>query len=264
MSGEKKTIGFIGTGNMGWAIMSALTESYSVVYSEKDPKAAQKVKKALGRPNLEFRALADVADILVLAVKPQNFDEVLAALSPHVTPRHLVISIAAGVTTESIERGLPPGTHVVRTMPNLAARVREGVTGMCAGRNTRVEDIRETRKIFKHVGRVHETEEPRMDAVTALTGSGPAYLFHFVECLETAAREIGFGYDAKDLVTQTLRGALRLYEESGESAAKLRERVTSKGGTTEAALKVLEEREVSRAYTDAVKAALRRAGELSG
>jgi pyrroline-5-carboxylate reductase len=208
---------------------------------------------------------ARAASTILLAVKPQSMAECLSEVKAAVGPKHLVLSIAAGITTRFIEDRLQAGARVVRAMPNTPALVGAGATALCLGAHAAERDLHEAERIFSALGRVYRFDESLMDAVTAVSGSGPAYLFLFAECLERAAASCGLpAKEAADLVGQTLFGASKLLIESGEQPSVLRAKVTSPGGTTEAAVATLNQRGFSELITEAVHNALNRAKELGG
>ena len=204
------------------------------------------------------------ADAAVLAVKPQQFGDILPALREAAT-HALFISIAAGVTTARIEQALGGSARVVRVMPNTPALVGAGVSALCAGAAASAGDLDFADALLRAVGSTVRVPEAQMDAVTAVSGSGPAYIFRVMEAMEAAALELGLAPPvARELVLATVAGAGQLAVQSGRPPAALREQVTSKGGTTEAALKVLEARDLSGAFSEAMQAAAQRARELAG
>ncbi len=209
------------------------------------------------------RALVSGSDVIVLAVKPQVMAEACAALAPHLTGE-LILSVAAGSPIRRISAWLNGHTRIVRSMPNTPALIGKGMSGFYAPPTVSAEDTALAASLLAACGDVLQVaEESTLDAVTAVSGSGPAYVFHWIESLTRAAEAVGFGpEEAKQLVMKTLRGALCLAEQSSDPPAILRERVTSKGGTTAAALAVLAERGVTDAYIAAVEAARCRAEEL--
>ncbi|GJQ30182.1 MAG: pyrroline-5-carboxylate reductase [Phycisphaerae bacterium] len=203
------------------------------------------------------------ARVVLVAVKPQLLDAVAESLQP-VTRAwpYTAISILAGVTTERIEAALP-GARVVRAMPNLGVRVGLGCTAVCAGRTARPDDIATARGVFGALGMCMDLSESLMDAFTAVAGSGPAYAFLLAEAMEQGAREVGFTPEqARTMVSQTLRAAAALLD--GADPADLRRAVTSKGGTTEAALGVLDQAGVRDAFARAIIAARDRGHALNG
>ncbi len=260
----KLRIGMIGGGNMGGAILAGIVDDHHVSVCEADSARRRQLKRKYRVQLLDLPDLCRQSQIIILAVKPQSFDVVLRDIKPHVRRSHLVVSIAAGITTLYIEKRLPAGTHVVRTMPNLPAQVGRGVTGYCAGKHASVTDMARVKKLFLSVGTAVAVEEKLMDAVTAVSGSGPAYVFLFLECWIKAAGRLGLKAEiSRDMIVETCAGALKLLMESGEDAATLRERVTSKGGTTAAALERLARRQFEKSIYEAIKSARDRAKELS-
>ena len=261
---NKTTIGIIGGGNMGSAILAGIGRKFTVRVCEQDARRAGSLKRRFGVKIVDMATVAAGSRIVILAVKPQNFEEVLATLRGNVRRDQLIISIAAGITCRYIEERLGKKIRVVRTMPNLPAQVGEAVTGICRGKFATTADIEAAQQIFHCIGKTVVLEERFMDAVTAVSGSGPGYVFYFAECLEKAARSLGLSPSlAKVLVMQTLKGSARLLERSGEGADVLRARVTSKGGTTQAALAVFEKNKTGKIIAQALATAGKRAKELS-
>jgi pyrroline-5-carboxylate reductase len=205
------------------------------------------------------------SNVVVLAVKPQVLTEILAGFSSALPEKALVISIAAGVKASTIEAGLNEGQHVVRVMPNTPCLVGRGASAIAPGAHADAKDLETARKLFEAVGVAVEVEESDLDAVTALSGSGPAYIFYFIEAMLAAGREFGLD-DAKArmLVTETVEGAARLVAESGDDPAELRRRVTSKGGTTERAIGVFDDGDMGEILNRAIQAAFQRSKELAG
>ena len=215
------------------------------------------------RQTFGIRTGTGQADVVILAVKPQQFTAALSSLGSH--PESLFLSILAGVTTSRIERELGGQPRVVRVMPNTPALVGAGAAGICKGAFATDDDLQTAETILGAVGIVVRTEEKLMDAVTALSGSGPAYIFRVAEAMIAAGREQGMSEEmAKQLTLQTIFGAARLLVESGEPPDVLRKKVTSPGGTTEVALKVMSDRKLMEIFRDAIAAAAKRGQELSG
>jgi len=259
-----KMIGVIGAGNMGSAIISGVQGKYKVLISEKEPAKAALLKRRFKIANVDLAQLIAKADLLILAVKPQDCEDVLAALKAGWTKDKVLISIAAGLTTQYLEKRLGPGARVVRTMPNMPAMIGQGVTAICKGRHARPADVRTAENIFNCVGKTAVVAEKLMDAVTATSGSGPAYVFLFAECMIQAASKLGLSKtSSQQLVLDTLKGSVALLEKSDEEPAVLRQKVTSKGGTTQAALDVFFNRQIEQIFEQALVAAKRRAGELA-
>lgn len=260
----KLQVGFIGGGNMGAAIIGGIYQDHDISVVELNTKRANYLCREYKVTISSLEDLCQQTKIIFLAVKPQNFDAVLADLAPCIRKNHLIVSIAAGITTLYIEKRLPAGTRVVRTMPNLPAQVGHGVTGISAGSTATPTDLNKIKRLFRSVGQAHIVEEKFLDAVTAISGSGPAYVYLFLESWIKASRKLGIEDAAsKDMVVATCRGALELLDESGEDASVLREKVTSKGGTTAAALECFQSAGFEKIFYQAIKAAQKRAKELS-
>ena len=262
------TLGFLGFGNMGQAIARGLIDTqtfapeslavYDIAPKKCKPFAAEGVREA-DSPE----SLAEMSDALLLAPKPQDMESALESIRSAWKPEIPIISIAAGISTGYIHGKLSPEARVARVMPNTPALVGAGAAGIAYSANAQEGDRELARTVFKAVGVAEEVPEAAMDAVTALSGSGPAYYFYLVECFVAAAVKLGLTEDqATRLATQTLLGAGKLLAESGEPAAVLRERVTSKGGTTAAALDVLQQKQWPEIAEAALGAAARRSQEL--
>jgi len=214
------------------------------------------------KSNLE---VAEKSSILVLAVKPQNLKELLKEVSQALTEDKLLISIAAGVRTEKIEKLSGKSLRLVRAMPNMPALVQAGISVLFKGKKAKSDDLKKAQALLSAVGQVLEVgKEDLLDAVTALSGSGPAYFFYFIEALREAGLKMGLSQELVDpLVIGTAVGSLKLLGETGESVSKLREKVTSPGGTTEAALTLLKENKFLELVIRALQAAQARSKELS-
>ena len=258
-------IALIGAGNMGEAILAGSHRKQQFLVCE--PNKARQVFLRRRRYRCVFGALDIVAlnaDVILLAVKPQDFPEVLAELARVPMKGKLIISVAAGITTRYIERALRQPVRVVRVMPNLPALIGEGMTALAKGARATSRDLALARGIFEAVGATLTVKEQMLDAVTAVSGSGPAYVFLFVECLMKAARKLGFvDREARELVYKTLLGSAHMLAKSSDSAGILRSKVTSKGGTTQAATDVFMKKNIEEIFIAALKAARQRAKELS-
>ena len=204
------------------------------------------------------------ADTLLLAVKPQDMVAALNEIAPALPPGRLVISVAAGITTAVLEKHLPAETAVVRAMPNTPALVGQGMTAIAAGTHTLEEHLDRAETLLRSVGEVVRVPEKHLDAVTALSGSGPAYFYLVAEAMIEAGVLLGLPRPtAERLVTQTAVGSAAMLRDSGDHPTLLREAVTSPGGTTAAALRELERHGLRSAFADAVEAACRRSAELA-
>lgn len=261
-------ITFIGGGNMATAIIGGLLQrgwaraSLSAV--EILPEARAKLEQTFGiRTHGALDAAALDTDCVVLAIKPQQMREVAQQLAPHAA-KLLVVSIAAGIRAADLARWLNGHQRIVRVMPNTPALVLAGISGLYALPGATQADRDAAQNILGAVGEtVWFEREADLDAVTAVSGSGPAYVFYFIEALEAAARELGMSAaSARQLALATFTGASKLAAQSDEDAATLRARVTSKGGTTERALASLQADKLKAIVARAVKAAAERSREL--
>ncbi|OHC62388.1 MAG: pyrroline-5-carboxylate reductase [Rhodocyclales bacterium RIFCSPLOWO2_02_FULL_63_24] len=261
-------ITFIGGGNMAVALIGGLRKqgfsAAGIQVVEPFEAARERLTDAFGvRCAAAVDAAALNCEVLVLAVKPQQLKEAVAPFRGKLG-NQLVISIAAGLRMTDISRWLGNYDKLVRTMPNTPALIGAGITGLCADPTVDLEGRTTAEKILKAVGSTVWIEnEEKMDAVTAVSGSGPAYVFYFLEAMEAAALNLGFEpRAARQLTVETFLGAARLAEQSSESISTLRERVTSKGGTTEAALLSFGASGIAGAIEHGIMAAEARGREL--
>lgn len=205
------------------------------------------------------------AAIVVIAVKPQDIDGFLAEIGPGLTPEQTVVSVAAAITTKHVEERIPAGVPVVRAMPNAPATVHEGMAGICAGAHAGEEHLAIAEELLGHLGRVVRVPESWMDAVTAISGSGPAYFALLAEAMIEAGILLGVSREiSTTLVVQTMFGTAKQLRDEGMHPVELRESVTSPGGTTIAAIRELEQAGVRAAFLNAIQAAMDRARELGG
>ena len=264
-----KKICFVGGGNMASAMLAGLRKKHPTLDCHIiEPFAEAREKLAALTLNVTLypaatRAAVAGADAVVLAVKPQVLGQVCGELLPCLDGE-LIVSIAAGVRINTLARWLGGHRRIVRTMPNTPALIGQGVTGLYAPAALAATDLATATELMQSTGVVISVKtEDMIDAVTAVSGSGPAYVFHWIEAMLAAAEDAGFNaLDARTLVFGTLNGATALAAAADVSPGVLRERVTSKGGTTAAALAVLNERDVAGAMLDAVRAAKNRGAEL--
>lgn len=262
-------VGFIGAGNMARAMgggIAAGKPDVRIVATDPDQEARERFAQETGGTiAASLEAVVAAADVLVLAVKPQVLGTVLDQIAGSIRAEQIVVSIAAGFTLKSLARKLGAGCRLVRAMPNTPALVREGITVLVGGGAATAGDVDAARELFTSIGdAVVVTEESLLDAVTAVSGSGPGFVFAFAEAWLRAAEAAGLAPDlAERLVKQTLYGAATLWRASGDPAGKLRAMVTSPGGTTLAGLEALEARGFARAIGAAIDAAARRSKELS-
>ena len=261
-------IAFLGGGNMASALIGGLlkkgVDASSISVIEVSPAARERLAARHGvRASTAPDAATQKADTLVLAVKPQDLRPAAAALAGSVRGK-LVISIAAGVRLEALSRWLGGHRKLVRCMPNTPALIGAGISGLYALPEVSQDERKRTETILGAVGEVVWLSEERLlDPVTAVSGSGPAYVFWFIEQLAESARKMGIPADAASkLALHTVLGAARLAAGSEESPAELRRNVTSKGGTTEAALKVFDEEQLAQRFARALEAASRRGADI--
>jgi pyrroline-5-carboxylate reductase len=262
-------VGFLGAGQMatalagGWTTAGLLDVTRSRA-ADPSADARGRFEKATGVSTLPGnRAVAAACDVLILAVKPQVLPAVLAELRPALETRHLVISIAAGITLHALAEGLGQSVRLVRVMPNTPCLVGASATGYSPGGTATSDDVTLVGRLFGAVGRAFRVAEPLLDAVTGLSGSGPAYVYAFIEALADGGVRAGLPRDvAQALAAQTVLGAAKMVLETGQHPAVLKDAVASPGGTTIAGLQVLERAAFRSAAIDAVEAATKRAQEL--
>ena len=261
-------IGFIGGGNMATALIGGLagklTAGGNIHVVDINADSLQKLERQFGVTGAQQIGLAlEQVDVIVLAVKPQQMKDVVAQLKPHITTQ-LVLSIAAGIRAVDLSRWLGGHAAIVRTMPNTPALIGQGITGMVALAGVSDAQRAAADAIMRAVGAtVWLDDEALIDPVTAVSGSGPAYVFYFIEAMQQAASEMGLSAEqGTQLAIATFTGASQLAAQSSEPISVLRERVTSKGGTTHAALTSMEASGVKEAIVAALKAAAARGKEL--
>lgn len=260
---------------MGSAILAGLlasgVDSSQVTITTKSEDSAAALADQLGvtalsqekEPKANAAAVVD-ADVILVAVKPAYVVEVLNEVSENLKAGSLVISVAAGITTASMEAAVPSSVAVVRSMPNTPAIVGRAVTGIAEGSRVSEAQLETALELFETVGRVVVLPESQIDALSTISGSGPAYVFYLIEKLTEAAQSMGFGEDvAAMLVEETFAGATELLSASGQSPEALRKQVTSPNGTTMQAVAVLEKAKLEGVFVDALNAALARAKEIA-
>jgi pyrroline-5-carboxylate reductase len=261
-------IGFVGAGNMAEALIRGLTsagvaESRQIIGGEPRDERRTELSSRYGiETTADNSEVARASDILILAVKPQLMARVLDEIQPHVKSTALVISIAAGIPTAAIEAHLPR-VRVVRTMPNTPALVGAGATAIAAGGHATRADLDAAKHIFDSVGVSVVVEESQMDAITGLSGSGPAYIFLIIEALSDAGVKVGLSrHIAQSLAAQTVLGSAKLLIETNEHPGRLKDMVTSPGGTAIAGLHTLEAGGLRTTLMNAVEVATNRSREL--
>ncbi len=257
-----------GAGVMGETLLSGLLRAgrrpEDLVITERNPDRGRLLSEKYGVRVLPNAEAADAADTLVLVVKPQDMAALVDEIREHVRPGNTVVSLAAGITTEFLESRLPEGSSVVRVMPNTPALVDQGMSGISPGRHCTEDHLVEAESLLSSCGKVVRLEEKHLDAVTAISGSGPAYIFYVVEAMIEAGVVLGLPRaTATELVVQTLYGAATMLKETGEHPTVLREQVSSPGGTTVAALRQLDDHKVRAAFVNAMEAAAARSKQLA-
>jgi len=263
-----KCIGFIGVGVMGSSLIKSLLvssiNSEQICISDKSSEKATEISSAY---QVEVKSITEIGqdcDVIFLAVKPQDLDTVLSELSQSLKKETLLISIAAGKTTKFIESKLANTNPVVRVMPNTPAQIGKGVSAISPGASATNDHLTLTKDLLSASGLVVEVAEENQDAVTALSGSGPAYFFNFIEAMIKAGVNLGLTEEvATQLAIGTITGSAAMLQESGIDAATLRKNVTSPNGTTAAALKVFSDSNLEKIVADAMVAAKKRAQELA-
>ncbi|MGA8847180.1 MAG: pyrroline-5-carboxylate reductase [Nocardioides sp.] len=258
----------IGAGVMGEALLSGLVRAGrrvdALLVGEKRSERARELEERYGVAVVSNTEAARQAETVALVIKPQDMADVLDEISPVLRSGQLVVSLAAGITTAFIEARVPAGVAVVRVMPNTPALVDEGMAAVSPGSHCSEAHLAEAESLLKSVGRVVRIPERQQDAVTAISGSGPAYIFFVVESMIEAGVHLGLPRStASELVIQTLVGSAKMLRETGTHPAILREQVTSPGGTTASALRELEVHRVRAAFLAAIEAARNRSRELA-
>ncbi|GAB2589926.1 pyrroline-5-carboxylate reductase [Microlunatus antarcticus] len=265
---QRSRLALLGAGVMGETVLSGLVRAgwdpTDLVATDRRPERVAELEAAYGITMTTNVDAVAGASTVVLVVKPQDMRGLLSEIAPTLDAEALVVSLAAGVDTATLEAGLPAGQPVVRVMANTPAQVDEGMAAVAAGSSATPDHLERVRDILSATGRVEVVPEGYLDAVTAISGSGPAYLFFVVEAMIEAGVHLGLPRDlSTELVVQTMLGSAKLLRESGEHPTVLRERVTSPGGTTAAALRELEDHKVRAAFLSAMEAARDRSQALA-
>ncbi|HEU4480976.1 MAG TPA: pyrroline-5-carboxylate reductase [Actinomycetota bacterium] len=260
----------LGCGKMGEALLAGLLASgwrkpEEIVVTARSAERLHGLRATYGiETTLDNAEAVTGAEVIVLAVKPQDTEALLASISTAVTSEQTVLSVIAAIDTASIEAGLGSTVPVVRAMPNTPSIVHEGMAGIAAGRHAGEEHLKHAIEVLNHVGRVVTVPEPYLDAVTAISGSGPAYFALLAEAMIEAGILLGLSREiSTDLVVQTMLGSAKLLRDEKMHPVELREMVTSPGGTTIRAIRVLEQSGVRAAFLNAIQAAMERSQELA-
>lgn len=267
MTSSAGGVAIIGGGKIGEALLSGLlrgnADPAELMVVEKHPERARQLTERHQVRVVTVAEAVQACRTLLIAVKPQDIDTLLDELAGRLTAEQLVVSVAAGVTTARIEAGLGGAPAVVRCMPNTPALVDEAMTAICGGTRAEEAHLQRAEALLSAVGRVVRVPETQLDAVTALSGSGPAYFFFLVEAMTDAGILLGLPRAlAAELIVQTLYGSAVMLRDSGEHPVQLREAVTSPAGTTIAAIRELERHGVRAAFLSAIEAASNRSAEL--
>lgn len=267
-STSKYQVGLIGVGVMGEALISGLVSARfpkaQIVFSEKRSDRAREISTKYGARAVELQSLVKESDVILLVVKPQDLGELLASIAPDLKKHALLVSFAAGKTTSFISQKVGPEISVIRVMPNTATLIGLGMAAMSIGTNVSDEQAKFVADFLATCGKVISIDESLQDAVTAVSGSGPAYFFAFVEEMIKSGISLGLSSDeASTLAIQTIIGSAAMLEQSGKNPTTLRENVTSPNGTTAAALKVFNDAEFGDIIKKAMTAARDRSQELA-
>ena len=267
---DERRIAILGGGKIGESLLAGLLSTGwrkpdEIVVTGRREERMQELEERYGvKATLSNSEAVARAAVVVLAVKPQDFDVLLGEIGPLISPEQTVLSIAAAIPTSSIESRLADGVPVVRAMPNTPATVHEGVAGVCAGAHADDDHVALAEEVLTHVGSVVRVPERYMDAVTAVSGSGPAYFALLAEAMIEAGILLGLSREVTTtLVVQTMLGTAKLLRDENMHPVELREAVTSPGGTTIVAIRELEQAGVRAAFLNAIQAAMDRSRELA-
>jgi len=267
---DARRVAILGAGTIGESLLRGLLsggwrEPSEIVATVRDEERARELEEQHGvKVTLSNAEAVAGARLVVIAVKPQDFDVLLGEVGGLISPEQTVLSVAAAVPTAQIERHLSDGVPVLRAMPNTPATVHEGVAGLCAGAHAGDDHLAMADEVLSHVGRVVQIAEPYMDAVTAVSGSGPAYFALLAEAMIEAGILLGLSREVStQLVIQTMFGTAKLLRDEEMHPVELREMVTSPGGTTIRAIRELERAGVRAAFLNAIQAAMERSKELA-
>ncbi|WML40460.1 pyrroline-5-carboxylate reductase [Neobacillus sp. OS1-2] len=258
-----KKIAIVGAGSMAEALISGILEKGLIdrnsiwVTNNSNVKRLESLNERYGIcSTYDLDTLFDNADVVMLAMKPKDADTAITTIRHHLTKQMLVVSVLAGVSMTTIESLAENSLSIARAMPNTSAAVGKSATAIAINSRVSEKQLETTKQLFATVGLAKFVEEEQLDAVTGLSGSGPAYIYYLIEAMENSAAEIGLEKEmAQELIVQTLIGAAEMVKHSSKSPEQLRREVTSPGGTTEAGVKVLEEHGVQQAFISCIQAA---------
>lgn len=257
---QEYNIGFIGSGKMAGAIIKGLIKSgfakpANLIATQAETEGVEEKSKDLGiKIILNNKPLVETSDIIFIATKPNQVEDVLKEISPLITPEKLVVSIAAGVTTGFIESNLPESTRVIRVMPNTPALVGEGMSGICGGKSAKVEDLEYIQKMLSTIGKCIIVEESQIDIVTAISGSGPAFFYKVINDIARAGEKLGLDYEKSLLLSiQTAIGSAKMALNRTISMEELISNVATKGGCTRVGVDCMEEENSEKMFYDVIK-----------
>jgi pyrroline-5-carboxylate reductase len=269
MMTNTKTIAFIGAGSMAEALIAGMTKTLYkpeqiIVTNRSNQERLEYIQNTYHvRVETDKEKAVKEADIIILAMKPKDVVEGITSIAQAIGKHQLIISVLAGVATETIISLIGKNVAIVRAMPNTSAAIGQSATALALGRYANNKHLAIAKDLFRTVGVVTVVPEEDLHAVTALSGSGPAYIYYMVEAMEKAAKEIGLEQSvAKDLILQTITGAAEMLKSSAKHPSILRKEVTSPGGTTEAGIKMLEDYRYQEAVISCIKQATKRSIEL--
>ena len=268
LSKSKYQVGLIGVGVMGEALISGLVSSRfpkaQIVFTEKRADRAREISSKYGAREVDLTELAKSSDVILLVVKPQDLEQLLVSIEADLNKSATLVSFAAGKTTDFVSKIVGPNISIIRVMPNTPTLIGLGMAAISPGKSVNTEQAKFVSEFLATCGKVISIEENLQDAVTALSGSGPAYFFAFVEEMIKSGISLGLSSDqATTLAIQTMVGSAAMLEQSGKSATTLRENVTSPNGTTAAALQVFSDSNLGAIVTTAMTAARDRSQELA-
>ena len=268
LSKSKYQVGLIGVGVMGEALISGLVSSRfpkaQIVFTEKRADRAREISSKYGAREVDLTELAKSSDVILLVVKPQDLEQLLVSIEADLNKSATLVSFAAGKTTNFVSKIVGPNISIIRVMPNTPTLIGLGMAAISPGKSVNTEQAKFVSEFLATCGKVISIEENLQDAVTALSGSGPAYFFAFVEEMIKSGISLGLSSDqATTLAIQTMVGSAAMLEQSGKSATTLRENVTSPNGTTAAALQVFSDSNLGAIVTKAMTAARDRSQELA-
>ena len=266
---KEYNIGFIGSGKMASAIIKGLIKSGFVnaeklIATQAETEGVEEKSRDLGiKIILENKPLVEGSDIIFIATKPNQVEDVLKEISPLITPDKLVVSIAAGVTTGFIESKLPPSSRVIRVMPNTPALVGEGMSGICGGKFASEEDLNYIQKMLSTIGKCIIVEESQIDIVTAISGSGPAFFYKVINDIARAGEKLGLDYEKSLLLSiQTAIGSAKMALHRTISMEELISNVATKGGCTRVGVDCMEEENSEKMFYDVIKSTAEKAHAL--